>query len=106
MNTALLIDEFLKDKVDLRDFDHDALSVVDNQIVFWDFKNIPCPTMEELEALSPAVASKIQQDQINAEALKYLAETDWYVIRQMDSGEAMPEDVKAKRAEARLKVVR
>ena len=34
----------------------------------------------------------------------YLSSTDWYAIRQADSGEPMPEDVKQKRAEARVRI--
>lgn len=52
------------------------------------------------------ITEEIEQDKINREALAYLAETDWTVIRQMDSGEPMPAEVKAKRAEARAKVKR
>jgi hypothetical protein len=36
-----------------------------------------------------------------AEALAYLASTDWMVVRQAETGEAVPEDVLARRAEAR-----
>ena len=46
-----------------------------------------------------------EQEQANREALAYLAATDWLVIRQLDSGEPMPADVKQKRAEARAKIV-
>jgi len=31
----------------------------------------------------------------------YLSSTDWYVIREADSGKAMPSDIKTKRAKAR-----
>jgi len=41
--------------------------------------------------------SKEKQD-----ALKYLADTDWYYIRYVDNGEAIPQEVIDKRAEARL----
>lgn len=52
------------------------------------------------------ITTQIEQDKINAEASAYLAETDWLVIREMDSGIVCPADIKAKRAEARLKIVR
>lgn len=42
-----------------------------------------------------------EQERINTEARQYLRDTDWYVIREADTGEPMPKDVKAKRAEAR-----
>lgn len=41
----------------------------------------------------------------NQEALAYLQSTDWYVLRQMDSGEPIPEDVGTLRAEARARIV-
>jgi len=34
-------------------------------------------------------------------AQSYLSETDWYVIREADSGKTMPNDIKTKREEAR-----
>ena len=34
----------------------------------------------------------------------YLYETDWYISRYAETGEAIPEDVKTKRAECRVKI--
>lgn len=42
-----------------------------------------------------------EQEKINAEALEYLASTDWYVVRFSETGTAIPDEVKAKRQEAR-----
>jgi hypothetical protein len=36
-----------------------------------------------------------------AEAVAYLAATDWMVVRQAETGQAVPKDVLAARAEAR-----
>lgn len=52
------------------------------------------------------ISAKVQQDKDNAEALSYLAETDWMIIREVDAGIPCPVDVKAKRAQARAKIVR
>ena len=52
------------------------------------------------------VTSEVNQAKQNEEALKYLEETDWYIIREMDSGIECPGDVKQLRAEARAKVVK
>lgn len=52
------------------------------------------------------VTAEMNQEKQNKEALKYLAETDWYIIREMDSGIQCPGDVKQLRAEARAKVVK
>jgi hypothetical protein len=54
MDIALMINEFLKDKQELKTFD-DELNIVEGQIVLWKFANIPQPTTEELEALIPAI---------------------------------------------------
>ena len=39
--------------------------------------------------------------QAKVQAQAYLNETDWYIVRQMDIGTAVPPDVKAKREAAR-----
>ena len=44
------------------------------------------------------------QVEINAKAQAYLASTDWMVLRQADSGEVMPNNIKDARAAARLEV--
>lgn len=54
-------------------------------------------TAEDLRAEIDAA----QRAERRAEALRYLAETDWLVTRQMETGKAIPADVAAKRAEAR-----
>jgi len=41
---------------------------------------------------------------INETAQAYLASTDWMVLRQADSGEAMPNNIKDARAAARLEI--
>lgn len=35
-------------------------------------------------------------------AKEYLSETDWYVMRFVETGKAIPEDIQVKRDEARL----
>lgn len=56
--------------------------------------------------LDAVAAAKLEQVAINSAALAYLAETDWYVIRRQETGEAIPADVLDKRAAARKVVVR
>lgn len=46
------------------------------------------------------------QAEINIEAQAYLANTDWFVLRYMDSGVPIPEDIKIARAEARARIIR
>jgi len=64
----------------------------------------PMPTQAELEAAQPAVQAKEAQATINAKAQAYLASTDWMVLRQADSGEVMPNNIKDARAAARLEI--
>lgn len=52
------------------------------------------------------ITAQVAQEAINAEALAYLASTDWLIIREVDAGVPCPEDIKQKRAEARAKIVR
>lgn len=60
--------------------------------------NIPEPEFTDEELIAIEIANKKQ------EALKYLVNTAWYIERLNDpsSGKAIPEEVLAKRAEARL----
>ena len=52
------------------------------------------------------ITAQVAQEAINAEALAYLASTDWLVIREVDAGTPCPADVKAERAAARARIVR
>lgn len=52
------------------------------------------------------VTAQFEQDRVNAESVSYLASTDWYVIRYMESAVAIPDDVVQKRAQARAAIVR
>ena len=52
------------------------------------------------EAKEQAVADAAREA-ARRTALRYLAETDWYVIRESDTGKAVPKDVAKRRAEAR-----
>lgn len=52
------------------------------------------------------ISAQVNQENQNADALAYLSSTDWLIIREIDAGVPCPVDVKAKRAEARSKIVR
>ena len=52
------------------------------------------------------ISAKVQQEKDNAEALAYLAATDWMVIREIDAGIPCPAEVKAERAAARARIVK
>jgi hypothetical protein len=50
------------------------------------------------------ITGQIAQEKERQEALALLAATDWYIIREMDSGTLTPEEIKLARADARLKI--
>ena len=52
------------------------------------------------------ISANVQQDKDNAEALAYLASTDWMVLRSIDNGIPYPEEIKAERAAARARIVK
>jgi hypothetical protein len=52
------------------------------------------------------ISLQVEQDKINAEALAYLASTDWLIVREVETQVPCPLEVKELRAAARLKVVR
>ena len=51
-----------------------------------------------------AEAEQAEIDRVNAEARKYLADTDWYLVRALEAGEPVPAEVLEQRAAARAKV--
>ena len=73
-------------------YDNDQLHLVTEdmrEITEAEVATLTAPTPEQLA------------EQAKAEARAYLNSTDWYVIRQTETGVAIPENVLAKRAECR-----
>lgn len=52
------------------------------------------------------ISAKLEQEAINAASLKLLSDTDWMVLRELDSGVPCPIEIKQSRAEARAKIVK
>lgn len=52
------------------------------------------------------ITQQVEQERINKESLNYLTSTDWYIIREMDSGIPCPAEIKAARAAARAAIVK
>lgn len=50
------------------------------------------------------ITEKLEQEKVNAEAMAYLASTDWLIVRQVDSGVMCPEDIKLARQAARDRI--
>jgi hypothetical protein len=59
---------------------------------------------EHEDAPTTQPSASTLQATINATHLAYLASTDWMVLRQADSGEVMPNNIKDARAAARLEI--
>lgn len=60
----------------------------------------------EYEIVIEDITAQVEQEKINAECLTYLAETDYYIVRFMETGKEVPQEILDKRAEARLKIVK
>ena len=60
----------------------------------------------EYEIVIEDITAQVEQEKINAEALAYLASTDWLIIREIDAGVFCPLEIKQKRQEARAKIVK
>jgi hypothetical protein len=52
------------------------------------------------------ITQQVEQEKINAESLKYLQDTDWYIIRELDSGVPCPVEIKTARANARAAIIK
>lgn len=57
-------------------------------------------TLEEVLELNKPTPEELKAQKV-AEAKSYLANTDWYYARKMETGEEVPAEVVAKRLEAR-----
>lgn len=102
---ALLISEYIKDKQ--RDPENDCLNIVDGRLHSFTFTHIARPTNAQLLALKSVVEAKVSQAEINAAAIKYLAETDYLVIRSVDDpSKPVSDEVKALRQAARDSIVK
>ena len=53
------------------------------------------------DGVTKDINTELTVEQKITQARMYLLETDWYVIREADSGKEMPSEIKTKRAEAR-----
>ena len=60
----------------------------------------------DLEIETIDLTLELAQKSANDQALNYLASTDWYVIRKMDTGIAVPEEIEKLRQDARERIVR
>ena len=63
------------------------------------FKEIKTPEQVEQEK------AQQEQEQINNESREYLKSTDWYVVRQQETGVAIPQDILDARQAARESII-
>jgi hypothetical protein len=66
----------------------------------WTLQDIPVPPPPPPEAVPVT-----PQQEKNNNARAYLNQTDWYVIRQIETGTPVPEEITAARAKARAEIV-
>jgi hypothetical protein len=67
-----------------------------------DLQEVNVPAEYELEIVD--ISDQLAQEQVNNAARSYLASTDWYVVRFLETGIAVPSEVTAQRAAARASV--
>jgi hypothetical protein len=67
-----------------------------------DLQEVNVPAEYELEIAD--ISDQLAQEQVNNSARSYLASTDWYVIRFLETGIAVPAEVTSQRAAARASV--
>ncbi|HGZ6705703.1 TPA: hypothetical protein ACOLYM_004169 [Vibrio parahaemolyticus] len=60
--------------------------------------------MSKFVQTTDAIGGQRAQFDIDNDYRRYLRETDWYVIREQETGEAIPEEIKQNRAKARAEV--
>lgn len=105
MDIKIAINQYLSDKQHLIDIENDSINIVDNQIHTFNYRNIAQPTKEELEACYKSAMTKNNQEAINNEALKFLQDTDYKVIKSIESGIPVDKEITAARAAARASIV-
>lgn len=64
-----------------------------------------CTKDEVFSETQPLPAFENPQIAINQNARDYLRKTDWYVIRNIETGEPIPEEISEKRFEAKTSII-
>lgn len=105
MDIILAITEYLKGYENSKTV-NDSFNIVNNEIFSWNFTSVPIPSKEQLQSLYNNIELKMQQEAINKEAEEFLLKTDWYIIRQLETGVPCPIEILNKRTEARNKIIR
>lgn len=69
-----------------------------------EMQEVHIPGSYEVEVID--ISAELAQQAINAEALAFLASTDWLITKQVETGIACPEEIKAERQAARDRIVK
>lgn len=89
--------DFLREVEVEDDFDKDVMdATIEDGVVTFSINQFKVDARVQMEIDKQVALEK-------TEALKYLADTDWYIIRELDSGVTCPQEIKDLRAAARLK---
>jgi hypothetical protein len=92
------------------------LIMVDGKPAAYEYNEEGTYTAEEAEKMVKYGTTKPTKAQIkaledesavfrsNKDARRYLADTDWYVVRKTETGEAIPDDITTARQEARDRI--
>jgi hypothetical protein len=75
-----------------------VVETIDGEVTLYTFAADYTVEVEDITAQALA-----QQE--SEQALQYLKDTDYYIIRELDAGTACPQEIKTLRAAARLKVL-
>lgn len=75
----------------------------------YDIEELKTYLLDHPEALQPEpLPPPPSPEQLRAAEIAslkaYLASTDWYIVRMMDTGEAVPDEIKEERAKARARI--
>lgn len=62
--------------------------------------------LAEYELIIEDITIQVNQEKINKESLAFLALTDWYAIREIETGVKMPDEIKTQRAAARASIIK
>ena len=89
-------------------FEYDGLAYDSVSTSQYQFENelydLTDDQITEIEAFIATVEPD-PTEQLNTESRQYLAETDWYVTRKVETDVGIPTDILLARAEARLAIV-
>lgn len=87
--------------LDGRLIDHQVLGPLPENLTILPRPSVHHRWTDHAWVLDEAAAALATSDQAVTQARGHLASTDWYVIRQLETGEAIPDEVLASRKDAR-----